>query len=159
MEMRRTDREVTERSAILEIIDRCDCLHLALMDDGYPYVIPLNFGFEDDGGRLVLYFHGAKEGKKLELIKNDGRAAFSMSCAHEMIPGKVACASTFKYMSVCGRGVVSMVDGDERMHALSVIMAHYDRENSHVFEEKHANSVAIFRMDVESFTGKSRQVK
>lgn len=157
--MRRTDREVTDRSAILEIIDRCDCLHLALMDDGYPYVIPLNFGFEDDGGRLVLYFHGAKDGKKYALIKNDGRAAFSMSCAHELIPGKVACASTFKYMSVCGRGVVSMVEDDERMHALTVIMAHYDREKAHAFEQKHANSVSVFRMDVECFTGKSRQVK
>ena len=157
--MRRTDREVTDRSAILDIMDRCDCLHLALMDGAYPYVIPLNFGYEDDGERLVLYFHGAKDGHKLELIKNDGRAAFSMSCDHEMVPGKVACASTFKYKSVCGRGVVSMVEGDERMHALTVIMAHYDRENEHIFEQKHANSVSIFRMDVESFTGKSRQVK
>ena len=157
--MRRTDREVTDRNAILAIIENCDALHLALMDGDYPYVIPLNFGFEDDGARLTLYFHGAKEGRKYELIKNNPHAAFSMSCAHELIPGKVPCASTFKYMSVCGKGVVSMVDGDERMHALSVIMAHYDKETAHVFEEKHAKAVNVFKMDVESFTGKSRQVK
>lgn len=157
--MRRTDREVTERSAILSIMDSCDCLHLALMDGDYPYVIPMNFGYEDDGGKLTIYFHGAKEGKKLELIAKDGHAAFSMSCAHELIPGKVPCASTFKYMSVCGRGIVSMVEGDERMHALSVIMAHYDRETAHTFEAKHANAVSIFKMDVETFTGKSRQAK
>ena len=36
--MRRNDREVTDRSAILDIMDRCDCLHLALMDGEYPYV-------------------------------------------------------------------------------------------------------------------------
>ena len=53
--MRRADREVTERNAILEIMDNCDCLHLALMDGEYPYVIPMNFGYEDDGEHLVIY--------------------------------------------------------------------------------------------------------
>lgn len=157
--MRRNDREVTERPAILEIIDSCDCLHLALMDGEYPYVIPMNFGYEDDGENLTIYLHGAKEGKKLELIAKNGHCAFSMSHAHELIPGKVACATTFKYKSVCGKGIVKMVEGDERMHALSVIMAHYDREKEYVFEAKHANAVSIFKIEVESFTGKSRQMK
>ena len=157
--MGRSDRMVTERSNIISIIDKCDCLHLALMDGEFPYVIPMNFGFEDDGEKLTLYFHGAKEGRKWELIANNPHAAFSMSCAHELVPGKVPCASTFKYMSVCGKGKVSMVEGDERMHALSVIVAHYDREQPHTFEEKHAKAVSIFKMEAESFTGKSRQMK
>ena len=157
--MRRSDREVTERSEILRIIEACDALHLAFMDGEYPYVLPMNFGYEDDGEKLTIYFHGAKDGRKLELIKNDPHAAFSMSCAHELLPGKVPCATTFKYMSVCGKGLLRMVEGDERMHALSVIMAHYDREQAHEFEAKHANAVSIFKMDVESFTGKSRQTK
>ena len=157
--MRRADREVTDRNAILEIMKNCDCLHLALMDGDFPYVIPMNFGFEDEGEKLVLYFHGAKEGRKYELIAQNPHAAFSMSCAHELIPGKAPCASTFKYMSVCGRGLIKMVEGDERMHALSVIMSQYDRETPHVFDERHAKAVSIFKMDVESFTGKSRQLK
>ena len=157
--MRRADREVTDRNAILEIMKNCDCLHLALMDGDFPYVIPMNFGFEDDGEKLTIYFHGAKEGRKYELIAKDPHAAFSMSCAHELIPGKVPCASTFKYTSVCGKGLIKMLEGDERMHALTVIMAHYDRETPHTFEEKHAKSVQTFKMEVESFTGKSRQAK
>lgn len=157
--MGRSDRMVTERSDIISIIDKCDCLHLALIDGDFPYVLPMNFGFEDDGEKLTLYFHGAKDGKKWELIANNPHAAFSMSCAHELVPGKVPCASTFKYMSVCGKGLVKMVEGDERMHALTVIMAHYDRKQTHTFEEKHARAVSVFKMEVESFTGKSRQMK
>ena len=157
--MRRADREVTDRNAILAIMDSCDTLHLALMDDEYPYVIPMNFGYEDDSENLTIYLHGAKEGRKYELIANDPHAAFSMSCAHELIPGKVPCATTFKYTSVCGKGIIKMVEGDERMHALSVIMAHYDRENTHIFEEKRAKAVNIFKIQVVSFTGKSRQAK
>ena len=157
--MGRSERMVTERSDIISIIDKCDCLHLALIDGEFPYIIPMNFGFEDDGEKLTLYFHGAKEGNKYALIEKNPRAAFSMSCAHELVPGKVPCASTFKYMSVCGKGLVKMVEGDERMHALSVIVAHYDRETPHVFDERHAKAVSIFKMEVESFTGKSRQMK
>ena len=87
------------------------------------------------------------------------RAAFSMSCFHELVLGKAPCAATYKYMSVCGQGRIRQIHDEERMHALTVIMAHYDKEQTHEFQEKHANSVSVFRMDVESFTGKSRQTK
>ena len=119
----------------------------------------MNFGYVDDGEKLVIYFHGAPEGKKLDLIAKDPHAAFSMSCAHDLVPGKFPCATTFKYESVCGRGIIHMVEGEEKMQALSIIMAQYDKEKTHTFQEKHAHAVAIFRMDVESFTGKSRQMK
>lgn len=157
--MRKSEREVTVRGEILDIMQKCDALHLALMDGDYPYVVPMNFGIEDTEGGLVIYFHGAHEGKKLELIKNNPHAAFSMSCAHQFVAGKVDCAATFKYESVCGRGLMKMVEGDEKMHALTVITTHYDPEKEHPFEEKHARAVSVFRMDVEEFTGKRRSVK
>ena len=106
-----------------------------------------------------LYFHGAKEGKKLELIEKNSHAAFAMSCGHQLIPGKVDCATTFQYRSVCGRGEMRLVEGEERMQALTCIMKHFDPEGEHPFTEKHAAAVSIFRMDVEQFTGKRRIAK
>ena len=100
--MRRTDREVKDKNEIVAIIDKCDSLSLSLMDGEYPYVIPMNFGYTYENDHLTLYFHGAKEGKKLSLIEKNPNAAFTMSCNHELIMGKVPCATTFKYESVCG---------------------------------------------------------
>lgn len=157
--MRRADREVTNRSDILDIMRRCTHVSLALMDGDYPYVIELNFGFEDAPDGLVLYFHGAHEGKKLALIAANPHAAFSMSCGHEFVPGKVDCAGTFKYESVCGRGLVQMVEGAEKQKALSIITSHYDPAREHPFEEKHARAVSVFKLNVEQFTGKRRLVK
>ena len=157
--MRRADREVKDRAEILAILDQCESLSLALLDGDYPYVIEMNFGYEDDGEHLRLYFHGAKEGKKLDLMRANPHAAFSASTAHELVAGKVPCATAFKYLSVCGRGDMRMVEGDERMHALRVIFTHYDRESTDVFEEKHANAVCLFAMEVLSFTGKRRLTK
>lgn len=42
--MRQKDREVTELQEIIAIMRRCDVCRLALNDEGYPYIVPLNFG-------------------------------------------------------------------------------------------------------------------
>lgn len=51
-EMRRKDREVTELEAVKEIIRQCDVLRLGLADGDYPYIVPMNFGWEEKEGRL-----------------------------------------------------------------------------------------------------------
>ncbi len=44
--MRRTDREITDRVEIEEILGSCITLRLGMCRDGVPYVVPLNYGFE-----------------------------------------------------------------------------------------------------------------
>lgn len=61
--MRRKDREVTDLSQLEEIIGRCDCIHLGLLDGEYPYVVPMNFGYERSGDHFTFYMHAASEGK------------------------------------------------------------------------------------------------
>lgn len=154
--MRRTDREITDQAEILKIVDACDVASLALNDGEFPYVVPLNFGWEERNGKVFLYFHGAKEGTKIDLIKRDDRCAFAMSCDHLYVPGPPACAATFRYSSVCGRGRIEIAEGEERAHALNVIMKHYERESDYSFEEKHLNSVAILKLEVETLSGKRK---
>ena len=56
--MRRTDREITDRQELLDVMARCDVCRLALNDEsGYPYVVPLNFGMEERDGTPVSYTH------------------------------------------------------------------------------------------------------
>ncbi|MCI1931522.1 MAG: pyridoxamine 5'-phosphate oxidase family protein [Clostridia bacterium] len=70
--MRRSDREVTEPEKINEIILSCDCCRLGFIDKENTYFVPLNFGFTVINNKRIFYFHGAKEGKKIELIKSNG---------------------------------------------------------------------------------------
>ena len=157
--MRRTDREVTDKNQILEIIDGCDALSLALMDGEYPYVIEMNFGYEESEGGLRIYLHGAKDGKKLDLMRANDHCAFSMSRKHDLVPGRVECATTFKYESVCGRGRISILEGDEAVHGLTVMSKKYLPDMPNAFSAKHAAAVTVMRIDVESYTGKRREVK
>ena len=81
--MRRTDREITDRQELLDVMARCDVCRLALNDEsGYPYVVPLNFGMEERDGTLYLLFHGAMTGTKYDRMERDPRVTFEMDCGH-----------------------------------------------------------------------------
>ena len=69
--MRRKDREITDFDEMMKIIAKCDTCRLALFDDEFPYIIPLNFGTDVEEGQLYLYFHSAKVGTKLDLIRKN----------------------------------------------------------------------------------------
>ena len=158
--MRRADREVTDVNEIYDIIRGCDTCCIALNgEDGFPYVIPMNFGFEVNDGKPVIYLHCAKEGKKLDLIRDDGRCAFTMSRGHSLLLGKAACASAWLYESACGRGHISIIEGDEGIKGLVALMKKYDPDRVHVFDERHLKAVTMLRLDIEQLTGKRRQAK
>ena len=51
--MRRTDREITDFSQIVEIMKRCEVCHISFSNE-YPYVVPMNFGMKIDGEEITL---------------------------------------------------------------------------------------------------------
>lgn len=155
--MRRSDREITDREELIEIIKACDVCRLAMNDGDYPYILPLNFGMEDQDGTLTLFFHGAKEGRKYEILARDHRAAFEADCAHNLILDEEKGACTMEYESVIGCGTVTMVeDREEKLHALRLIMSHYGRE-AFAFREEVADRTAVFKLTVLRMTGKRRK--
>lgn len=63
--MRRADREITDFDELIAVMRGCDVCRLALHDEPYPYILPLNFGLEVDGETVRLYFHGADTGRSM----------------------------------------------------------------------------------------------
>ena len=83
--MRRSDREITDFQELITVMRGCDVCRLALHDEPYPYILPLNFGLEVDGETVRLYFHGANTGTKYDLIAKNPNVAFEMDRGHELI--------------------------------------------------------------------------
>lgn len=81
--MRRADREITDFDELIAVMRGCDVCRLALHDEPYPYILPLNFGLEADGGTVRLYFHGADTGTKYDLIARNPNASFEMDRGKE----------------------------------------------------------------------------
>ena len=70
--MRRKDREISGRENIEPILQACRTCRLAMIAEGAPYVIPLNFGYTWDDDGLTLYFHSGVKGKKIVSILSGG---------------------------------------------------------------------------------------
>ena len=85
LRMRRKDREITDRKKIDDMIRSCHCCRLGFCDEGTAYIVPLNFGYVSEEEKQVFYFHGAKEGRKLELIRKYHRAGFELDTAYQLL--------------------------------------------------------------------------
>ena len=156
--MRRSDREVTDKDEIIVIMKKCDVCRLALNgDDGYPYILPLNFGLLETDGWPALYFHGATEGRKYGLMERDSRACFEMDCCHRLVSDAENSKCTMEYESVIGIGHIEPVDEKDKLHALELLNGHYHR-NGFPVNRSALDITRVFRLVIESASGKRRKV-
>ena len=98
--MRRKDREITDPEKIRAVIGECAVCRLGLADGKRVYVVPVNFGHVEEAGRHVLYFHGAKEGRKMDLIRQTGYAAFEMDAGYRLQGGEQAVQLDFIFIKL-----------------------------------------------------------
>lgn len=123
------NRIVENSDEILEIIAKCEVCYVSMIDiEGMPYVVPLNFGYENG----VLYLHGAKEGKKIAALKHNPKVCVAFSTDHLLRyqHEQVACSWSMKYRSVLLYGEVEFInDEQERIDALNVMMRKYAKRD------------------------------
>ena len=100
--MTRREREVTDINKILEILDKAKVLHLGLVDGDEAYVVPMNYGYVYENDKLTLYLHGARRGRKLDLIRQNPTVFFEMDCDIVPFEGDVACKYCITYSSTMG---------------------------------------------------------
>ena len=153
--MRRKDREILNRAEIIKIIDKCEVCRLGLSDNNTPYIVPMNYGYKYQNGKLTLYFHAAKEGQKLDIIARNPKACFEVDCSHELVAGKEAWNYTMKYESVIGHGKISIcIDKSEIVEGLQLLMRQVVKDKEFIFPDHVMNSVTVLKLEVTEFTGK-----
>lgn len=155
--MRRKDREIVGREEQLRILARANVLRIALHDPlGAPYIVPLNFGYEAAGEALTLYFHGAAEGKKLDLIRRDPRVGFEIDGDHAVVGEGLEVS--FRYESLVGRGRAEILDDPaEKRRALDCILRHAAGRAPIEVPEKLLSRTAVVAIQVEEVTGKANR--
>ena len=148
--MRRKDREITDVNEIEAIVKKAIRCCIGLVDNYEPYIVPVCFGYE----RNALYFHGALEGRRINLIKKNNKACFEIDTDMEVVKGGKPCQWTMKYRSVIGAGKAYILESDEeKAHGLKLIMKQYTG-GDFSFTKPELNSVLVVRIDIENITGK-----
>ena len=154
--MTRREFEVTDPTQIQHILDESKVLHLGLVDDGMPYIVPMNYGYRLEAGKLTLYLHSASRGYKLDVIAKNPVCCFEMECGLEPFEGKIACQYGVSYYSLMGRGrAVIVEDVGEKMEAMSILMKTQTGKDFE-FGERLVSIVSVIRIDVSDYTAKHR---
>lgn len=148
--MRRKEKAIEDKAELEAIIRGNNICSLALTDGAAPYVVPLSYGYE--GG--IFYFHSALEGRKLDLIRQNGRGALSIMQRLEVVTADAACKWGMRFESIYAEGPIEPVDDLEvKRKGLSILMRQYGREVND-FPEKALQGTALFILKAEKITGK-----
>jgi len=158
--MRRKDKEIISIDDKLEIIAKCKVCRLGLSENNYPYIVPLNYGFSYDDGKLTLYFHSAAEGKKIDIIKKNNNVCFEIDCDTKLIEGKNPCNYGYEFKSIIGFGKILILDTkDEKINGLNCIMKQQTgKDKKYDYNENELNNVLVFKILADEFTGKQNLI-
>ena len=150
------EHRITDEKQILDILNSAKILHLGLCVDNEPYVVPMNYGYTFEDGKLVLYLHSAVQGKKLDFIRANSKVSFALDCDRLPFEGRVACQYGLAYSSVMGKGTARILeDAEEKMQAMSILMKTQTGKDFE-FNERLVSIVAVIRIDVTEYTAKHR---
>ena len=154
--MRKAGREIKKIEEIADVLSRCDTIHLGINDADAPYIVPLSFGYELQGETIAVYFHGAKAGRKAELLKALPRVCVEADLCHGF-PANERGGYTCDYESVIGYGTVELLEGEEARKGIRLLLEHCGIQAEACPEDAMAIT-AVNRVILDEISGKRRNL-
>ena len=154
--MTKRERQVTDPEQILHILDTGKVVHLGLSVNDEPYVVPMNYGYTMEEGKLTLYLHSAVRGKKLDMIQANSKVFFEIDCDRMPFEGRVPCQYGMVYSSIMGRGTAILVEDVEAKKQAMTILMKTQTGKDFSFNDRLVSIVTVIRIDVSEYTAKHR---
>ncbi|MCL2874299.1 MAG: pyridoxamine 5'-phosphate oxidase family protein [Defluviitaleaceae bacterium] len=155
--MRRSQYQIEDTETLIELLNECKIMRVAMIDGETPYIVPVNYAYELSEGILTMYFHCAIEGRKIDILKKNKNVCFELDGRFELVMGKDACSTSCKYASIIGSGKAESIDDVKgKTSALSLIMEQQTGKPVNDFPEAALAKTAVFLIRSKDFTGKTR---
>ncbi len=136
---------ITDPAEIEDIIRQAEVCYVGIVDENNkPYVLPMNFGFENN----TFYFHTALTGKKLKVWRNQPEVCISLDIMRKLHyqSESVACSFSMKYKSILAYAILEEItDMDEKKKGLNIIMRQYTGKDQYKYSEPAVNNVLVFK--------------
>ncbi len=156
--MRRKELEITDINKMEEIIKDCHCVRIGFCDEGEVYIVPLNFGYELNDGSFTFYFHSAKEGRKVDIMRKNDAVGFELDTGYKLTVSHNACSHSPDFQSIIGNGKMIIIEeNDEKIKALSLIMEHNTGKKDWDFPQKAIDSTLIYKLVVTKISCKQKK--
>jgi len=149
--MRKSKYEITDQSIIEEILSKSEVCRIAMIDNGKPYIIPMNYGYKNN----TIYFHSSPLGKKVEILKTNNHVCFEIELFSQVVKDNNPCDWTTRYRSVVGYGTIEFItDNNQKKEGLDIIMAHYGKTDGNIYQDGNLERVLILKLKIEEISGK-----
>lgn len=148
--MRRKDKEITDKDAMVNIISKAQVCYLGMSIDNLPYVLPINFGYYEN----TIYFHCALEGKKIEILQNNPNVCLVFNIDNKLINNVPQDDWSMYYKSVIAYGKLEFIkDITERQEAINIMFRHYGGIN-YTLPKTALDRTMFMKVSIEKMTGK-----
>ncbi|MDE5422085.1 pyridoxamine 5'-phosphate oxidase family protein [Ancylomarina sp. DW003] len=152
--MRRKERNIEDQTIIQDILNTSHICRIGLSDTDYPYILPLNYGHEDN----VLYFHCAPEGRKIDLIKKNNKVCFEIESDYRLVTDEVSCKWTSEYRSLIGIGEIEIIHSpEEKVKGLDIIMQQHGKTDNQ-YPTKVLSKLLVLKLSIKELSGKQSGV-
>ncbi len=160
--MRRFEKAIPGAGEMQEILSQATVGYLGLCDEGNPYVVPLNFVYLD--GRI--YFHGAAQGRKIEILQRNQRPRVFFVATESKGFGvaESPCKIGSRYRCVMASGWARRVtDEGEKLRALTALLGKCVPDGGYRpltpemvdgYRSRLGSLTAVVAIEVEEMTGK-----
>ena len=141
-------KDIVDIDELEEIIRKCNICRVGMVDVDTPYVLAMNFGYEDQ----TIWLHCAKEGKKVDILKRNNKVCLEFDADHKLFARheNVACSWRFAYRSVLVNGhAIFVEDYDEKIRGLNVFMKN-NTDKQLEYSKPSVDNILMIKIPVES---------
>ncbi len=149
--MRRFKQQLADREAERILDEGTSGVLAVLGDDDYPYTVPLSYVYQPEQNRIL--FHCAREGHKLDAIRNHDKVSFCVIGQDRVVPQEV----TTYYKSVVVFGRARILEGEEKHQAALDLGWKYSHDFPEAIQEDMERAyakVVMIAIEIEHMTGK-----
>lgn len=152
--MNKSEREITDIEEIKDLISRGKYTIISLAMEGAPYIVTMSYGYDRDNDRI--YFHTAKKGLKLDIIRNN--PACTSTIIEDLGYQNGECSHRYRSVVLYGK-MREVTDLDEMKRGMMTMFTHLEDEpdilrSRFLGNDEAYDKICVLRMDISSMTGK-----
>ncbi len=150
--MRRKELEITDPNKLKKILKKAKYVTIALAMDNQPYLVSLSHGYDADNN--CIYFHCAKEGKKIDYLKSN-----NLVWGQALLDGgyqEDECNHFFATAQFRGK-VTFLKDGKEKRKAAECMIKQLNKKPKKMIDEttpEKLKETTFGRIDISYMSGK-----
>lgn len=149
---------IEEKEKIERILKSEQICFIGFADDkGIPYVLPMNYGYENE----IIYLHSGPEGKAISILEKNPNVCITFCTQPKLIwqHPDVACSYRMQSESVICNGRVIFEDNiEEKERMLNIIMRQYSPKDFK-YSVPSISNVKIWKVAIDTISAKEYGVR